>query len=766
MKYMHHIAWICLFPLAWARGQEDPHADTIRNRFDRYQLTHLQEKIFVHTDRTLYLPGQVLWFKAYVLDAGDNRPLTLSKVAYVEVLDGHGRAWMQGKVGLTRGSGAGSFFIPPSVPTGNYRLRAYTNWMKNGNPDLFFQESLCIVNPLTDPPGPGRDTTAYDIQFFPEGGNLVAGLTSKVGFRMVDQTGRGISARGVVVDQQGDTAASFAPLVFGLGHFDLRPREGRTYSALIRVGDTVVARRLPPVFDKGYVMTVKDTTDDQWSVTVQTRGEGLSPYGYLLAGKVVNRLEWGVPFLLNKKTQKPGIVHLTVFSAEGEPLTERLSFVYPRKTLDIQATTDKSVYGAREKVQVDIKSDTGADLSLSVALADSLQGPEAADMVSYCWLRSDLRGNIESPGYYFDTGKPDREAALDNLLLTQGWSRWRWEDVLSPELREPRFLPEYEGHIVTGRVVNKTTEQPVAGIPVYLSLPGKYFKLAVAISDSTGYLRFNMQDFYGGSEIVLQVEQDSNYRVDINSPFSEARLEDTLPAFRFPTSRRDQLRMRSVNTQVMNAFPGSRDQRFVYTSDTLPFFGKPDAAYKLDDYTRFTTMEEIFREYVPEVNISKHRSDFSLSVFKDNERIFFGEAPLILLDGVPFFNEDTVVSFDPLKIRKMDVVTRRYYTGLHYFSGVISLSTYHNDLADFRLDPSALVVAYEGLQPEREMYTPIFGGSRRIPDLRDVLSWTPHLGGKASFYTSDIPGTFRGIIQGIGKDGLPGVRTFTFTVKP
>jgi hypothetical protein len=767
-------------PLAWASAQRLPVTDTAGARLLRYQQSHLMEKVFVHTDKSFYLPGQIIWYKVYAVDAATNRPVDLSKVAYVEVVGTGGRALLQGKIALAGGSGDGSFQVPPSLTTGNYVLRAYTAWMKNGSPDFYYEQALSIVNPLKDPPASPGGADAYDIQFFPEGGNLVSGLASKVGFRIVDRFGKGMPAKGAVLDAAGDTVTTFSPLVFGLGHFMFRPRDGQHYSAVVRVGDTVLVRSLPRVYDRGVVMGVADAPGGQLRVTVNARGV-TAPFVYLLVhhqGQVLQtaalELKDGEASTLVNRGE--GLLHLTLFDGNGHPLTERLAFVYPSRGLDIRAAPDTLVYKPRQKVTIDLSADGSADLSMAVGLEDTLQGPVAGDIVSYFWLRSDLKGTIESPGYYFDSTKTDRAAALDNLLLTQGWSRWRWEDILSPRPETPRFLPEYEGHLITGRVVDKRTEQPAPGVSVYLSLPGKYFRVAEATSDSAGQIRFNMDEFFGGNVIVVQVENgaDSVDRVEINTPFSDAYTTNPVPAFRFPPTWKNDLLLRSVNTQVMNAFPTSGSQRFLFPTDTLPFALKADASYKLDDYTRFTTMEEIFREYVPEVNVSRRKTGFELQVFKANARIFFEEKPLILLDGVPYFNEDTVVAFDPLKIRQMDVLTQRYYAGSHYFSGVISLSTYHNDLADFRLDPAALVLEYEGLQPERESFTPVYDGaqSTRIPDFRDMLDWSPRLKTgpslrtRVSFYTSDIPGTFRGVVQGISGDGLPGIRTFTFLVKP
>jgi microcompartment protein CcmK/EutM len=114
----------------------------IKNSFTANQQDVLQEKLFVHTDKNKYLSGEILWFKIYNVNAENNQPLNTSKVAYVEVLDNNQIPVMQAKVALKGiGSGNGSVYIPVSISSGNYKLRAYTNWMKNFNADNYLEKN-------------------------------------------------------------------------------------------------------------------------------------------------------------------------------------------------------------------------------------------------------------------------------------------------------------------------------------------------------------------------------------------------------------------------------------------------------------------------------------------------------------------------------------------------------------------------------------------------------------------------------------------------
>ncbi|HEV3251208.1 MAG TPA: hypothetical protein VGZ71_09675, partial [Puia sp.] len=128
----------------------------------------------------------------------------------------------------------------------------------------------------------------------------------------------------------------------------------------------------------------------------------------------------------------------------------------------------------------------------------------------------------------------------------------------------------------------------------------------------------------------------------------------------------------------------------------------------------------------------------------------------------------------PLKIKKLEIVTREYYLGSMAASGIMSYTTYKGDLDGFQLDPSSLVLEYEGIQLKREFYSPIYETDNqiasRMPDFRNLLYWSPDIKTDArgkeqfSFYSSDQKGRYRVVLQGITSDGLAGSQTFTFEV--
>jgi hypothetical protein len=416
-------------------------------------------------------------------------------------------------------------------------------------------------------------------------------------------------------------------------------------------------------------------------------------------------------------------------------------------------------------------------MSVSVYQLDSLQQQEQADIFSYLWLNAELKGYVEDPQYYLTNTSAEATQALDNLMLTHGWRRFRWEDIWPQKPPVFEYQPELEGHIISGHITDTQSKLPAGNITAYLSVPGRRIQLYGATSDRKGKLRFYTKDLFGLHEMVIQTntQKDSLYRIDIESPFSNKFSNRLFPPFIIAATRSGLLADQSVSMQVQNIFSPEQRNRFRPAGmDTTVFYHSPDKTYLLDDFTRFPTIEEVIREYMPEVAVRKRNGKRSILVTDlANERMFEQE-PLILLDGLPVFNTEKFLAFDPLKIQKLEVVARRYFWGPLIAEGILNFSTYTHNLSGFELDPQSVIMEYEGLQLQREFYSPVYENENqrnsRLPDLRNVLLWSPEVRTDAtgkkqlSFYTSDQAGIYIGIIQGISPTGEAASQTFGFEV--
>jgi len=761
--------------------------DAVQKSFQQYQNNILQEKIYTHTDKDFYLTGELLWFKVYNVDAGTNRPLNFSKVAYVDVLDNANNPVLQAKIALTNGTGNGSFYIPVTLQNGNYKLRAYTSWMKNFDPSLYFEKTITIVNPLNEPAAAEKKPAAnYDLHFYPEGGALINGVTSTLAFKATGIDGRGMEINGVVINQHNDTVARFQSLKFGMGSFTFTPDANSTYKAVVRIGrDNAIIADLPAISNSGY--NIHLAGPNQPELKISSKGQGSQPlylfaycgHNVVAAQTIAPDADGNATAQIGKGKLGQGINHFILFNSARQPVCERLYFNRPTDLLTVRASL-QSQYKTRNAVTVNVSANDAAgkplvaNLSFSAYKLDSLNNAGDADIVSSLWLKSELKGDIESPGYYFDVITSETDKALDNLLLIQGWSRFKWNDVLAAK-QKFTFLPEYNGHIVTGQVLT-SSGTPATDALTYLGVIGKRVQLYGSVADSTGHVLFNTKDMYGPGELVAQTntEKDSTSKISILSPFSEQYSTTALAPLLLNAQMQRQLEAGSIGMQVQNLYNANKlKQYYRPLVDSSAFYGDLAKEYKLDDFTRFTTMEEDLREFIAEVNVVKTKGRFHIKVLSHQGFLEEGD-PLVLIDGVPIFNIDKVFTIDPLKVRKLDMVNRVFYSGPIFADGIISYTTYKGDLGGFEINPHAVVLDYEGLQLEREFYAPVYQTDSqlksRIPDFRNVLYWAhdvnTNAAGKAtvSFYTSDKTGKYVGVLQGLTANGQVGSYYFNFEV--
>ena len=796
IKYMVYILCFLLLALGYissAHGQTNS-LQNITQQFNQHEAQNLSEKLFLHLDRPVYLAGETMWFKVYAVDGTFQKPLALSKIAYIEILDREQKPVLQGKIALQEATGQGSFVLPTTLASGNYLVRAYTNWMKNFSPEYFFQSSVTIVNTFTNLGlKPGKDSMAYDIQFFPEGGNLVKGLTSKVAFKITDRFGHGQEAEGFLQDKQGIKLATFKTQKMGMGQFTFTPSEAADYQATIKLRNKTVTQTLPQVFEQGYVMRLDDSNPEQIKILIQTNLSEQAHDDVILFGharqktlfEISKRLNNGLAeFLINKKDLAEGINHFTLFNDRKQPLCERLFFQQPRQKLTITTTIDKKNYTTREKVNVELatanpaQAATPANVSMAVYRLDSLPAQALPDINSYLWLSSDLRGTIENPEYYFTAATPEVVEATDNLMLTQGWRRFKWESVFFKKSDSLQFIPELNGHFIRGRLTNRQTGKPIPNMSTFLGSPSRLVRLYHHRTKENGAFQFEVKDFYGPREIVLQtsLQQDSLYRFEVENPFFNKKTTGQIPPFTLSEKFKLDIEQRHVQMQVQNNYFKKYTNRFKPTlTDSLAFYGRPDEKYVLDDFTRFKVMEEVMREYVPGVQVRIRKDGFHFMVFDNVNKTIFPDNPMVLLDGVPVFNINKIMAMDPLKIQKLEVITSRYFQGTTSYNGLVSFSTYKGNLDGYELNSHAFVQEYEGLQYDREFYAPRYQTAAekqsRLPDLRNLLYWNPQIkttktgNQKLEFYTSDKAGKYLIQIQGLSKTGLVGSTNLTFEVK-
>ncbi|MDR1500059.1 MAG: hypothetical protein LBI58_03670 [Tannerellaceae bacterium] len=359
---------------------------------------------------------------------------------------------------------------------------------------------------------------------------------------------------------------------------------------------------------------------------------------------------------------------------------------------------------------------------------------------------------------------------------------WHKQLSLLPQtLMRADFLPEYEGHIVTGRLTDAATGNPPAErILPFLAFHGRGIRLFGGQVKEGGEVIFYTKGITGASlaatVAVPAGVTERSYRIDLQTPFVPVAHAAT-PPFRLDPSRGDELLRRSIAVQAMSIYTPYAESA---AGDSGSFVRPPDRTYFLDEYTRFATMEEVVGEYVLGLAIRRERGRRYMSVMREDRigRTLAGSSvnTLVLLDGIPVTDHDFICDYDPLQISRIDIYRGIYFFGGNHFDGIAFFTTYGNKYPDgLKNNGTHHAAIYEGPLPRLPFHSPSYpdedARKNPAPDFRHTLLWMPEVGidGGTSvaipFSTSDYCGRFRVIVEGISAEGLPIHATATFDVK-
>ncbi len=421
-----------------------------------------QEKAYLHIDKPYYALGDTIWFKGYVTTGSRHQLSAHSGAAYVDLINEQNQLVKVLKLPVDLGTIAGNLILDDGIKAGSYRVRAYTQWMRNAGEDYFFDKTFTIGDPNTAGKNEKNIKATLqqtDIQFFPESGNLVNGITSRIGFKATGADGLGQIISGIITDNENSEVARINTLHAGMGNFLLNPLPGKTYTANIKFVDSTTKKiSLPAALNEGYVLSVYQPNKDSVLVRIQasanlqhsivnlivhSSGEMILTSQLELTGAITS-------IWLDKRSFPSGIAQFTIFDSNSQPLNERIAFIKNTDYMQLAIKSQKAIYKSREQVQLELNAKDGGGAPIaanfSVAVIDESKVPvdESAEstIFSNILLSSDIKGYIEKPNYYFmaDTGEVNK--ALDNLMLTQGYRRFEWKSLLNTVNTKPLIVSE------------------------------------------------------------------------------------------------------------------------------------------------------------------------------------------------------------------------------------------------------------------------------------------------------------------------------------
>ncbi len=766
-------------------------SDGIGSQLERYSSVVSPQKVYLHLDKSSYSAGQTIWFKAYVFDGTDNKPYKDSTNVYVDLIGSNGKTLARRILLAGNGTAIGDMLLGSDIPEGNYIVRGYTGWMRNFDKELFFTRELYIRNPgyaniisrteVRRNRRFNRDIERmegrYQVAFYPEGGNLLSGTLNRVAVKVVDELGRGHSAKGELIDDSGNVVERFETNSRGVGLIDFEPLAGRSYEALVSVnGERASSYDLPAVNHEDFAIRVHQT-EEQVRINLVA---SVSPGNRLYTDEVIlighTR---GIPMYSNSfsitdgrlelsvdKTLFPsGITHFTVFNGNKVPVAERLVFIDREDQLEISSEIGLVTSGEADSVDLTVSitdhngNPAGGSFSLSAVSGHTEPEFGYPSIVSYILFDSDLNGNVFNSPAFLDPAL-DVNVAVDQFLLTYGWRRFKWEDVLSGNLPEISYLPA-PGLTVSGRLVNPSNDETVANSEVQLKVNlGDEPDVFTTTSGRGGVFEFGGLFYEGPVEIEL-----STRRLAAGYPPRIEIDEQQGPAFNFSPG---------LATRVNNIT--SRGDDWSRTRAELPAYGS--ASDGQSQPRRFGTPDQtIFIDHEKQIynNVLDVLQQYGRGMaFERGSVRIVGHSnlegpiePAFMLDG-RYTGAASILGMNPREIERIEIFRRGSAAifGMKGGGGVILAYTRKPGQQVF-VDAREFVIA--GFHAPREFYSDLIPipGFTGNDELVKTIYWDPSLEpdtkGNLNIRVPLYPGlqNLMFMIEGAGYDGGLGFSMFT-----
>ena len=495
-----------------------PAASQSSNPFAEQVLRYPQEKLHVHTDKDTYVAGDTIWLRARCVDAASHSPVAASRYVYAELRDESGALVRRIKILRRDSLYAGYLPVPTDAPDGDYTFSAYTRFMRNQGADYFFRKPLRIAAYRgaageVPKPRPRPATGDFAVTFHPEGGYLVPGRSCRVAFKALTDAGRSTAVEAVLRDDRGTTLDTVRTRRAGMGSFRMVPEAGRTYHAVCRTPSGAEKRFDLPVPNAAACVLQLAERDGFIAVNVLTAGS-LPARLRLVVHCRGNRCYDGgwEPGLLFRSSDLPaGVVQWLLLDAAGNALSERLLFNEGADGVHVSLRAENPSPRRRERADFSVRLTDGAgnplrgEFSVSVTDRNAVPDPVSGDIRTTLLLTSDLRGYVECPGSYFRSDDPEARAALDELMLTQGWRRYDVPALLRGEYAEPEYALE-AGQQISGRIVRAglvNTRKRLGMYRMAMIVP-RYGYLAEAPVRADGCFDLDGFDFPDSTAFVLR----------------------------------------------------------------------------------------------------------------------------------------------------------------------------------------------------------------------------------------------------------------------
>ncbi|MEI2739895.1 MAG: hypothetical protein V9F01_14070 [Chitinophagaceae bacterium] len=754
------------------------------------------EKAYLHFDRDNYIAGETAWFKAYLYS--DYQPDTISTSLYAELINDTGVVISRAIVPVLLGTANGYFELSDSITTGSYLVRTYSPTMLNQDADFTGKGSIFIYGKKNAAPAEPKEKMIR-LEFFPEGGNLINGYLNTVAFKITNENGLPVAAKGNIVNEKNELVTIFSALHDGMGMFELTPAPNGKYFAVLETDAAGKKHLLPESTNKGIALTVMPHPQGNFFELKQRKEDPAFQVAYMI-GQMQHHIVFKQEFktfkeemqgIINTKNLHSGILQITFFNKDDQPLAERLCFVNNREYFisgEIIADTVNFSPKAKNRFSVQLKDTVQGSFSVSITDPDySLSAVRENNIISSLLLTSDLKGYVHNPAFYFSNDDDSVKTALDLVMMTNGWRRFKWTE-LSQKAARPGSYKDGSFITLSGKVTLRDTKKPFVEKPLLMMLMAadSTRSMQMTTTDKQGYFRLDSILLFGKSRILFSdIRGKKSMYIDVNMGADSLTRPFFLPKATLPFRRADialgtaQKKM-EVDYDAIQKAAGLMMEEVILKAKkkksllqeleekytTGQFSGDANKILDLvnaDDAAAYNNIFDYLQTRVNGLQIEVNGFDYEVYYRQQASISSLGNFPMVLyLDEIE--TDASFISTIPANQVAMVKVYSSFTAATgNAPGGVLAIYTKKgSDMSDV-MQHAADMVKYNGYSVTKEFYAPDYAvdkSEKARTDNRITLSWRPNVlinnvnpKIPLTFYNNDRTTSFKVVVEGMTLDG-------------
>ncbi|MGC9341532.1 MAG: TonB-dependent receptor plug domain-containing protein [Bacteroidales bacterium] len=478
----------------------------------------------------------------------------------------------------------------------------------------------------------------------------------------------GIPVEGSLVDRRGNKILDITSNHLGMGSFSFTPEKGEKYFLETKLDDSKASKyQLPEGIDMGVNLSIDHFGKDSIYIKLISNIEPASyppNTDYHLFAHTRGKAKFTAVMDLKEKSRvlaiqkdlfPTGVSHFTLFNANSNPVSERLVFLNNKGFLNIDIQVNPVVADKRNELSstVTVRDSYGDPVqgNFSLAVVKTTELIDDRNILTELLLSSDLKGNIENPSWYFENYNEIKEKELDILMLTQGWRRFDWANVLVNK-KLPVSYEVQNGIEIGGKITREFFGLPLRDIKVTLTILNQFNDIFVTRSDMKGY--FSFENLYYPDTVGVKIEAVRHSGKKNLVIVVDQKNPENLKDMHYLTEqylRRPGEEGRWVTEKTPEEIEKENDPFYEENNRYYRIHQEPNDVIIVDETMQnYTNVAQIIQGRVPGVMVNGDNI-----LIRGVNSFYASQDPLFIVDGVPT-DKGFAMNMNPYDIDRIEIL--------------------------------------------------------------------------------------------------------------